>query len=322
VQACEIISRQVDYRRRTSLPTPSRPAPDGGRRRRDIAIPPPQKKTAPPPEENGNPLPRARDNAEVAHPLAGAASASPDREDRPGKASARFVSPAPTSSRTRPDEVPRVHLPGAPRSGRRAFARQGRGSARSRSPSPSPGRPAQLHADWASGLRVRRGCRLGRERRGRAGLGHYPVSTATANPAAHVVRFDHLIRLPSDFPLYSTRHCRSQPPGIPFSAPASTGYSVRAIASAMVLAPGAASWICGILPPSAAAAACSARSRSTGYFSSVTLLRWAGAARPSDPRHRRQLPLLVRGDERGALDRRLRARIEGIAHTLADQVEG
>jgi len=203
----------------------------------------------------------------------GAASASQTaRTD--WKGIARFVSPAPTSSRKLfLIEVPRVIYQGAAQRPR-AFARQGGGFGSlaltlNLSPGGLPSSTAGLGI-WGYGYAG--GVGLGSGTTG-SGLGSGTTgSTGDGDPAATYPLTTGIQACPLTFPLYSYSTLSFTASGAFFSgALLSTGYSVRAIDSSMVLAPGAAALdlrelaaICGI-------GVLSSKSLSTGYFSSGTL---------------------------------------------------
>jgi len=212
-------------------------------------------------------------NAEVHIRWRGAASAS-QTATTDWKGIARFVSPAPTSSRKLfLIEVPRVIYQGAAQRPR-AFARQGGGFgslALTLNLSPG-GLPSSTDGLTIWGYGYAGGVGLGSGTTG-SGLGSGTTgSTGDGNPSATYPLTTGIQACPLTFPLYSYSTLSLTASSAFFSgALLSTGYSVRAIDSSMVLAPGAAALdlhelaaICGI-------GVLQAKSLSTGYFSSGTL---------------------------------------------------
>jgi len=212
-------------------------------------------------------------NAEVHIRWRGAASAS-QTATTDWKGIARFVSPAPTSSRKLfLIEVPRVIYQGAAQRPR-AFARQGGGFgslALTLNLSPG-GLPSSTDGLTIWGYGYAGGVGLGSGTTG-SGLGSGTTgSTGDGNPSATYPLTTGIQACPLTFPLYSYSTLSFTASSAFFSgALLSTGYSVRAIDSSMVLAPGAAALdlhelaaICGI-------GVLQAKSLSTGYFSSGTL---------------------------------------------------
>jgi hypothetical protein len=212
-------------------------------------------------------------NAEVHVRWRGAASAS-QTATTDWKGIARFVSPAPTSSRKLfLIEVPRVIYRGAAQRPR-AFARQGGGfGSLALTVDLSPGGPPSSTDGlgiWGYGYAG--GVGLGSGTTG-SGLGSGTTgSTGDGDPSASYPLTTGIQACPLTFPLYSYSIFSFSASGAFFSgALLSSGYSVRAIDSSMVLAPGAAALdlrelaaICGI-------GLLQAKSLSTGYFSSGTL---------------------------------------------------
>jgi len=203
-------------------------------------------------------------NAEVHVRWRGAASAS-QTATTDWRGIARFVSPAPTSSRKLfLIEVPRVIYRGAAQRPR-AFARQGGGfNSLTLSLNLSPGGPpSSTNGLGIWGYGYAGGVGLGSGTTG-SGLGSGTTgSTGDGDPTATYplttgIQACPLMSLSASSAFFS-------------GALLSTGYSVRAIDSSMVLAPGAAaldlrelSAICGI-------GVLQAKSLSTGYFSSGSL---------------------------------------------------
>ncbi|HEY4884736.1 MAG TPA: S8 family serine peptidase [Myxococcales bacterium] len=212
-------------------------------------------------------------NVEVHIRWRGAASAS-QTATTDSKGIARFVSPAPTSSRKLfLIEVPRVIYQGAAQRPR-AFARQGGGfGSLALTLNLSPGGPPSSTDGlgiWGYGYAG--GVGLGSGTTG-SGLGSGTTgSTGDGDPSATYPLTTGIQACPLTFPLYSYSTLSLTASSAFFSgALLSTGYSVRAIDSSMVLAPGAAALdlrelaaICGI-------GLLQAKSLSTGYFSSGNL---------------------------------------------------
>ena len=223
-------------------------------------------------------------NAEVHVVWRGAASAS-QTATTDWNGIARFVSPAPTSSRKLfLIEVPRVIYRGAAQRPR-AFARQGGGfDTLTLTLSLSPGGlPSSTDGLGIWGYGYSEGVGLGSGTTG-SGLGSGTTgSTGDGDPAASYPLTTGIQACPLTFPLYSYSTFSFTASWTFFSgALLSSGYSVRALDSSMVLAPGAAaldsqelSAICGI-------GALQAKSLASGYFSSGTLYV-AGVGPPPVP---------------------------------------
>ena len=224
-------------------------------------------------------------DAEVHVRWRGAASAS-QTATTDWKGIARFVSPAPTSSRKLfLIEVPRVIYQGAAQRPR-AFARQGGGFGSlvltlNLSPGGPPS-PTDGLGIWGYGYAG--GVGLGSGTTG-SGLGSGTTgSTGDGDPAASYPLTTGIQACPLTFPLYSYSTFSFTASWTFFSgALLSNGYSVRAIDSSMVLAPGAAaldsqelSAICGI-------GVLQAKSLSSGYFSSDAGTLYVAGVGPPPP---------------------------------------
>src|SRR5882672_2267576 len=224
-------------------------------------------------------------NAEVHIRWRGAASAA-QNATTDWKGIARFVSPAPTSSRKLfLIEVPRVIYRGAAQRPR-AFARQGGGFgslALTLNLSPG-GPPSSTNGLGIWGYGYAGGVGLGSGTTG-SGLGSGTTgSTGDGDPAATYPLTTGIQACPLTFPLYSYSTFSFTASGAFFSgALLSTGYSVRAIDSSMVLAPGAAaldlrelSAICGV-------GVLQAKSLSNKYFSSDAGTLYVAGVPPPTP---------------------------------------
>jgi len=225
-------------------------------------------------------------NAEVHIRWRGAASAS-QTSTTDWRGIARFVSPAPTSSRKLfLIEVPRVISRGAAQRPR-AFARQGGGfNTLTLTLNLSPGGlPSSTDGLGIWGYGYSEGVGLGSGTTG-SGLGSGTTgSTGDGDPSASYPLTTGIQACPLTFPLHSYSIFSFSASSALFSgALLSSGYSVRAIDSSMVLAPGAAaldsrelSAICGI-------GLLQAKSLSNNYFSSdAGTLYVAGVGPPPPP---------------------------------------